>query len=75
MARAILSVPDISCEHCERAITNALGAIAGVSAVAVDVPAKRVTVEYDDGAVGLERLTAVLAGEDYPVASVEAAPR
>ena len=38
MATSILNVPDISCEHCERAITNALTPISGVRSVNVDIP-------------------------------------
>ncbi len=67
-----LNVPDISCEHCERTVTQALTPVEGVQAVRVDIPAKQVRVEYDEGTVGIERLREVLTEEDYPVASVEA---
>ncbi len=75
MAQSILNVPDISCEHCQATITKALNGVPGVRAVAVDIPRKRVTVDYDEGAVGVDRLKEVLAEEEYPVASVEAARR
>jgi len=48
------SVPGISCGHCRVAITGEVGQIAGVSAVDVDLTAKRVTVTgtgFDDAAV------------------------
>jgi copper chaperone len=70
MAEAVLTVPDISCEHCERTITGALGQVEGVRQVAVDIPAKQVRVEYDEARVDLERVKSLLAEEDYPVASV-----
>ena len=70
MAQAVLNVPDISCDHCERTVKNALVPLQGVRSVQVDIPAKRVTVEYDDQAVSIERMKAVLQEEDYPVASV-----
>ncbi len=38
------SVPGISCEHCVRAITGEVGAVAGVESVSVDLDAKTVTV-------------------------------
>ncbi len=38
------SVPDMSCEHCRRRITEALEQTAGVTAVAVDLSKKLVTV-------------------------------
>lgn len=70
MEKTTLSVPDISCEHCEHAITEALTPIDGVQLVQVDIPAKSVTVTYDAGKVGVERFKDVLAEEDYPVAGV-----
>ena len=70
MATSILTVPDISCEHCERTITNALQPVDGVNAVRVDIPAKQVRVEYDPSQVSVERMQDILQEEDYPVASV-----
>jgi copper chaperone CopZ len=70
MATTVLSVPDISCEHCERAITGALSPVAGVTSVDVDIPAKTVTVQYDPSAVSIERFKDILAEEEYPVESV-----
>jgi copper chaperone len=48
------SVPGISCAHCRVAITGEVGRLPGVSAVDVDLTAKRVTVTgagVDDAAV------------------------
>ena len=73
MSTVILSVPGISCEHCERAITQALTAQPGVSAVQVDIPRKQVTLTFDDRQLSLERVKEVLAEEDYPVAAVQPA--
>ena len=70
MAIAILNVPDISCEHCQRTITNALSPLAGVRSVTVDIPARQVTVDYDDTVVNVHRFQDVLNEEDYPVESV-----
>lgn len=38
------SVPDISCDHCKRAIEGSVGPLSGVERVDVDVDAKSVTV-------------------------------
>ncbi len=70
MATSVLNVPDISCEHCERTITGALTPVAGVRSVSVDIPARQVRVDYDEAQVKVDRLTDILADEDYPVASV-----
>jgi copper chaperone CopZ len=69
VTRAILEVLDISCEHCEPTVRSTLEPIGGVQAVRVDVAARSVTVDYDDGAVTIGQLSDALAGEDYPVAS------
>lgn len=69
MAKTTLSVPDISCEHCERTITEALTPLDGVRAVKVDIPAKQVSVDYDESTVDIDRFKAVLQEEEYPVAS------
>ena len=68
-----LSVPDISCEHCERAVKNALGSVEGIQQVDVDIPGKTVEVRYDPSAVGVDRMKDVLAEEDYPVPFEQAA--
>ena len=71
MAKAVLSVPDISCEHCERTIKGVLGETAGVRDVQVDIPAKTVRLEYDEQALTLDRVGAILDEEGYPVASMQ----
>ena len=70
MATTTLNVPDISCEHCERTITNALVPIAGVRTVDVEIPGKQVRVDYDESQVNVEQMKDVLQEEEYPVASV-----
>jgi copper chaperone len=71
MTTKVLSVPDISCEHCERAIKGALEPLAGVRAVQVSIPARKVTVEYDETRVGLDAIKQAVEDEEYPVAAVE----
>ena len=69
MSRVILTVPDISCSHCEATVKGALAPLPGVREVRVDISTKRVTVQYDEGQVDVERFKAALQEEDYPVAS------
>lgn len=50
----VYAVPGVSCEHCRRAITDEVTAVAGVADVLVDLDAKRVTVTgegLDDAAL------------------------
>lgn len=70
MTTSTLDVPDISCVHCERAIVGAVGPLPGVRSVRVDIPGKKVTVEYDAVQVGLEKIKEAIEAEKYPVASV-----
>ncbi len=69
MATTVLNVPDISCEHCERTITNALTPVEGIRSVHVDISEKQVRVEYDEAQVNVDRMKDVLQEEDYPVQS------
>jgi len=69
MAQTVLTVPDISCEHCERPITTALSPVDGVRSVQVDIPSKQVRVEYDEATVDLNRIKEILHEEEYPVES------
>ena len=73
MASTILNVPDISCEHCEKTITQALAPVEGVRDVGVDIPRRQVRVEYDDTLVNVQRFQEVLAEEEYPVESIGSA--
>ena len=62
--QTIYSVPGVSCEHCRTAITGEVAVVDGVSAVDVDLGARRVTVSgagFDDAAV---RAAIDLAGYD-----------
>ena len=65
---AVLNVPSISCNHCKMAIEGAVGALAGVRAVAVDVEAKSVAVDFEVDDVTLETIEAVVQDEGYEVA-------
>jgi len=70
MAKVTLSVPEISCEHCEHAITEALTPVPGVRSVQVDIPARLVELDFDDAALSIDKVKEILAEEDYPVAGV-----
>jgi copper chaperone len=71
MATTVLTVPDISCEHCEHAITAALAPQQGIEAVAVDIPAREVRVSFDERRISIDEMKKILAEEDYPVASAD----
>ena len=64
----ILSVPDISCQHCVNAINGALGVLPGVESVSTDIPTKTVHLRYDPSQVSMEKVEEALDDEGYTVA-------
>ena len=68
MVSVTLNVPDISCEHCQHAISSALLPVEGIEDVRVDISSKQVHVVYNPASVGIEQMQTILADEDYPVA-------
>lgn len=44
MNELLLSVPDMSCDHCVRAISSEVSCVPGVESVDVQLPAKTVRV-------------------------------
>ncbi len=64
-----LSVPDISCGHCEQTVMNALQGQPGVTGVRVDIPKKVVYLKYDENALSLEQVGEILEEEGYPIAA------
>lgn len=44
MSTLTYRVPDVSCAHCQNAITSEVSTVAGVESVEVDLDAKTVTV-------------------------------
>ena len=63
----VLSVPDISCEHCVRAINGALKDLPGIEKVDTDIPTKTVHLRYDPTKVSLDKVEAVLDDVGYVV--------
>lgn len=68
MESTTLVAPDISCEHCQHAIEGAVGKLAGVSTVKVDIPTKTVNLTYDPQKVSLAKIEEVLDDTGYTVA-------
>lgn len=66
----VLHAPDISCNHCAMTIKRELAAVSGLASVNVDVPAKTVTLEYDDDQT-LQRAVALLEEIGYPAAAAD----
>jgi len=65
---ALLSVPDVSCEHCVKTINGALGALTGVESVDTDIPSKTVHLRFDPSQVSMDTIEATLDDAGYTVA-------
>ncbi len=67
MEKKTFTVPDISCEHCVRAVETEVGEVAGVSGVTADANSKQVTVEWAAPA-SWDSIKAKLVEIEYPPA-------
>ena len=65
MATATLKVKGMSCEHCVRAVTQALQGKDGVQSASVDLKGARATVEYDESKTNPRELASVVMDEGY----------
>jgi copper chaperone len=64
----VLSVPDVSCEHCVNAINGALKGLPGVETVNTDILTKTVRLRYNPNQVTMAKIEAVLDDIGYIVA-------
>lgn len=67
MAKTVINVDGMACEHCVKAITTAVGAISGVSNVSVDLEAKTVTVDHDPDEASVEKIKMEIEDQGYDV--------
>jgi len=67
METMTLTAPAISCEHCQRTVEGAVGALPGVAGVHVEIPSKAVQVSYDPARVSRQQIEAAMDDEGYPV--------
>lgn len=69
METAKIKVDGMKCGHCKAAVEKALGGLAGVSSVAVDLKDKSVEVKFDTAATSLGAIKEVIEDEGYEVKS------
>ena len=67
MVTETISVPEIHCDHCKMSIEGAVDAIEGVERATVDIPARTVTVTYDDASVERGDLVEAIEQQGYEV--------
>jgi len=67
METKIIKIGGMSCEHCARAVTDAVGSVAGVESVKVSLETASAEVSYDPARVSLDQIKAAITEEDYEV--------
>lgn len=70
MTRSTFGVPEIHCDGCATSIRKALEGSTGVRRVEVDVPGKKVHVEFDEAGVSSADVRDRIEGAGFDVASV-----
>lgn len=67
MEKTVLTVDGMSCEHCVKAITNAVSSLPGVASVVVDLKKKLVTLEYDPAKSSLDKIKSEIEDQGYDI--------
>ncbi len=67
MANSILDVAGMSCSHCEHSVKTAVGSLAGVSDVKIELKTGKVTVEYDPAKVDIKTIQDTIEEQGYEV--------
>ena len=68
MEKTVLKVEGMSCEHCVRAVTNAVSALPGIAGVSVDLASGTVEVNYDPLVTPLDKIKAEIEDQGYSIA-------
>ena len=61
----MLSVEGMSCDHCVKAVKDAVSALPGVHGVMVDLSAKTATVEHDPVEAPATKIIAAIEDQGY----------
>jgi len=65
MEKKVLSVKGMSCEHCVKAVTNALAGIAGVTDITVSLKEGTASFSHDPALAPLDTIKAAIREEGY----------
>ncbi|SFB13313.1 MULTISPECIES: copper chaperone CopZ [unclassified Bacillus (in: firmicutes)] len=62
-----LKVNGMSCGHCVKAIEGSVGKLSGVANVKVDLQGARVSVQYNENEVTIDRIKETIDDQGYDV--------
>ena len=68
MEKISLKVDGMSCEHCVKAVTNAVSGISGTADVKVDLKGGTASFSYDPAIAPLDTIKAAIVEEGFTVA-------
>jgi copper chaperone len=67
MEQKTLKVEGMSCDHCVKAVTNALSGMSGVADVVVSLKDKTASFSHDPALASIEAITAAITEEGFEV--------
>ena len=67
MKTIALTTPDMSCNHCKMTIESAVKELSGITSVNADPNTKKVTVEFDEKSVTIEKIKKIIEDAGYDV--------
>ena len=67
MENVILNVSGMSCQHCVKAVKNAVDGLGNAKVVDISLETGKVSVEYDAPKISLEEIKNAIKEEDYGV--------
>ncbi|MGD6879384.1 heavy-metal-associated domain-containing protein [Bacillus infantis] len=68
MNRTTMTVPEITCDHCEESIKNALLSLDGVAGVSIALQGKTVEVDYNPEQTSESSIKEAIENEGYGIA-------
>ena len=67
MEKSVIRVEGMSCQHCVKAVSDAVNALPGIDSVEVDLDAGLVTVQHDPAQSPLDKIKAEIDDQGYDV--------
>lgn len=65
MEKKTIKVEGMSCQHCVKAVTDALSGISGLEKVKVDLKSGSASFNYDPAKAGMDRIKSAVEGAGF----------
>ena len=67
MSTMTIKVPEIHCDHCKHSLEGALAPLPGVRTAEVDIQARTITLDVDEGQADRGQIVAAIQEQGYDV--------